>query len=347
MEYYNRLNEILASTLEDKNRSMEVNSLKQTAKLAKIIVNNTPSITKESFEEYVSLNDSINIVGNFLYNLNDNYSSMYFNILQEKNVYKGKEEPSVEFIPFKGKDLSEVRSDGKVIISYQNNINDIYSIAHEIIHKFSQPKHQNSIIKSYLGETSTIATEFLMENYLLNNTSYSKEEIIKRKQNRLVDTYFDASAVLFEYTLLELYKKDGKITKESLLNYLNNLSKNSKEYEIFSIKGEEYLNEVVNKGNLQFPIRQRYVIGTALACDFLKKDTNDVAKKEELSYLIGILGHSNFTIKDDINILKKLDIPIFSSDSIELSSSSIKRLSKNYKAVAESINKKGYESKVY
>lgn len=38
-----------------------------------------------------------------------------------------------------------------------------------------------------------------------------------------------------------------------------------------------------------------------------KKDTNDVAKKEELSYLIGILGHSNFTIKDDINILKKLD----------------------------------------
>ena len=102
----------------------------------------------------------------------------------------------------------------------------------------------------------------------------------------------------------------------------------------------------MNKGNLQFPIRQRYVIGTALACDFFKKDTNDVAKKEELSYLIGILGHSNFTIKDDINILKKLDIPIFSSDSIELSSSSIERLSKNYKAVAESINK-GYESKVY
>ena len=213
MEYYNRLNEILASTLEDKNRSMEVNSLKETAKLAKIIIDNTPRITKESFEEYVSLNDSINIVGNFLYDLNDNYSSMYFNILQEKNIYKGKEEPSVEFIPFKGKDLSEVRSDGKVIISYQNNINDIYSITHEIIHKFSQPKHQNSIIKSYLGETSTIATEFLMEDYLLNNTSYSKEEIIRRKQNRLVDTYFDASAVLFEYTLLELYKKDGKITK--------------------------------------------------------------------------------------------------------------------------------------
>lgn len=51
MEYYNRLNEILASTLEDKNRSMEVNLLKETAKLAKIIVDNTPSITKESFEE--------------------------------------------------------------------------------------------------------------------------------------------------------------------------------------------------------------------------------------------------------------------------------------------------------
>lgn len=76
MGYYKRLNEILARTIEDKNRSTEVNSLKETAKLAKIIIDNTPSITKESFEEYVSLNDSINIVGDFLYNLNDNYSSM-------------------------------------------------------------------------------------------------------------------------------------------------------------------------------------------------------------------------------------------------------------------------------
>lgn len=331
MGYYERLNEVLARTLEDKNIRQELAYLTETVKLAKIIINNTPDIVKESFKEYVSLSDSINIVGDFLYSLNDNCSSMYFNILQEKNDYNGKEEPSVEFVPFEKTDLSEVRSDGKVIINYQNNINDIYTTVHEITHKFSQQKYQNSTIKSLLGETSTIAMEFLMEDYLLNNTSYSKEEIKARKQNRFIDTYSDAFAVLFEYTLLELYKKNGIITKDILLNYLNNLDKNSKEYEILSIKGEDYLNEIVNKGNLQFPIRQRYVIGTTLACDFMQKKEENIVKKQQLSYLIDILGHTDLTLEDDIRIVKGLDIPILKNNNFEITDESIERITNNYK----------------
>lgn len=331
MEYYERLNKILENTLRDKNRAKELTFLKETVKLAKIIIDNTPNIVKESFKEYVSLNDSLNIVGDFLYNLNDNYSSMYFNILQEKNNYNGKEEPSVEFVPFEGTDLSEVRSDGKVIISYQNNINDIYTTVHEITHKFSQLKYQNSTIKSFLGETSTIAMEFLMEEYLLNNTSYDKDEIKIRKQNRFIDTYSDASAVLFEYTLLELYKKNGIITKDILLNYLNSLDKNSKEYEILCVKGEDYLNEIVNKGNLQFPIRQRYVIGTVLACDFNQKKEESIVKKRQLSYLINILGHTDLTFEDDIRIVNELDISIFKNNSFYITDESLQRITNNYR----------------
>ncbi len=348
MGYYDKLNKILKRTVEDKNKGIELASLKETVKLAKIIIDNTPDIVKVSFKEYVSLNDSINIVGDFLYNLNDNYSSMYFNILQEKNIYNGKEEPSVEFLPFEGNDLSEVRSDGKVIISYQNNINDIYTIAHEITHKFSQPKYQNSTIKSFLGETSTIAMEFLMEDYLLNNTLYSKEEIKTRKQNRFVDTYFDASAVLFEYTLLELYKKNGNITKDSLLDYLNSLDKNSKEYEIFSAKGEEYLNDIVNKENLQFPIRQRYVIGTVLACDFNQKQEESTVKNQQLSYLIDILGHTDLSFEDDIRVVKGLDIPILKNNNFEITDESMQRITDNYKSeINDLLQKNNDKNKSY
>ena len=235
---------------------------------------------KESFKEYVSLNDSIDTVGDFFFAFKDNYSSMYFNILQEKNNYNGKEETSVEFIPFNSNDLSEVRSDGKVVISYQNNINDVYSIAHEITHKFSQPRYQNSTIKSFLGETSTIAMEFLLEEYLLNNTSYDKD---------------------------------------------------SREYKIFSINGENYLNDIVNKGNLQFPIRQRYVIGTALACDFNQKEEKNTVKKEQLSYLIDILGHTNLSLEDDLRIAKGLDIPILNNNSFEITDGALERIANNYK----------------
>ena len=83
MEYYERLNKILENTLRDKNRAKELTFLKETVKLAKIIIDNTPNIVKESFKEYVSLNDSLNIVGDFLYNLNDNYSSFYLWLARE------------------------------------------------------------------------------------------------------------------------------------------------------------------------------------------------------------------------------------------------------------------------
>lgn len=340
MGYYDKLNKILENTLKDQNRRQELSTLTETSKLAKIIIDNTRNVNKKSVKEYIPLDESINVVGDFFYSLHDNYSSMYFNILQEKNNYNGKKETTVSFVPLKKHDISEVRSDGKVIICYQNNINDIYSIAHEITHKFSQPKYQNSSIKKILGETTTIAVEFLLEDYLLNNTSYNKDEVRIRKQNRFVDTYFDASAILFEYTLLKLYKNDGSITKDVLLNYLNSLDKSSKEYEIFSMNGENYLNDIVNKGDLQFPVRQRYVIGTLLASDFNQKEEKSDVKKQQLSYLIDILGHTDLTFEADFRIAKGLDIPIFENNNFEIGKNNIERITTHYKSEVNNISLK-------
>lgn len=44
MEYYERLNKILENTLRDKNRAKELTFLKETVKLAKIIIDNTPKL---------------------------------------------------------------------------------------------------------------------------------------------------------------------------------------------------------------------------------------------------------------------------------------------------------------
>ena len=47
-------------------------------------------------------------------------------------------------------------------IDYAENLDDIFTITHEITNKFSQPKNQDSTIKQFLGETPTITMEFFI-----------------------------------------------------------------------------------------------------------------------------------------------------------------------------------------
>ena len=51
-------------------------------------------------------------------------------------------------------------------------------IAHEMTHKFSFQKEHNSKISTLLGEVPSITMELFLEEYLLNNTHYDKNEIL-------------------------------------------------------------------------------------------------------------------------------------------------------------------------
>lgn len=143
--------------------------------------------------------------------------------------------------------------------------------------------------------------EFLLQDYLFETTNYNSDEIITHKNNRLVETYDDAGAIIFENILLRLYRQNNNcITQDILLNYLNSIDKDSKIYELLSTKGEYYLNEIVKSGSLQFYKRQRYVIGTILASDFHKKIKNNPEKINQLCYLMDILGHTDLVSDSDL-----------------------------------------------
>lgn len=354
MSYYDKLNLAINNSLQDANLQYQLRYFNEFVKLAKIIIENTPQFDKESYSSNIPLNDSINNVSSFLYTINQNYSEMFQNILQEKNIYNGKEDYSVRFYKilsdlqhdeYEGQhrsNKSEVLADGRVHIDYSETLEDTFTISHEITHKFSQPKNQNSTIKQFLGETSTISIEFLLQDFLMESNKYSHEEIVVHKNNRLREVYDDAGAVLFENILIDLYRKNNNcITQQILLDYLNTISKDSKIYELLSVNGERYLNEIVNSGSLQFYKRQRYVIGTVLASNFHNTIKNDPKKKNELCYLIDILGHTNLVADDDLKIIETLDIPIIHDSEISISDSDIARLTSCYKnEVADVLNYK-------
>lgn len=344
MDYYNRLNLAIQNSLNDNGLHFQLKYFDEIIKLAYIIIENTPELNSKEYSTNVSLNTSIQTVIDFFDSIKSKYSYMFQNILQEKNTYNGKDDYSVKFYKILDKEQteeytgqhrnnkSEVRKDGFVHIDYAENLDDIFTITHEITHKFSQPKNQDSTIKQFLGETSTITMEFLLQDYLLKDTNYNGDEVIVHKNNRLVETYDDAGAIIFENILLKLYKRnDNCITKDILLNYLNSIDKNSKIYELLSTRGEKYLNEIVKSGSLQFYKRQRYVIGTILASDFHNKIKNNPEKTSQLCYLIDILGHTDLVADSDLKVLDTLDIPIVNNGELSISADDIIRLSDCYK----------------
>ncbi len=344
MDYYTRLNLAIQNSLNDNGLQFQLKYFDEIAKLAYIIIENTPDLELEEYSSNISLNDSIQTVTDFFNSIKPEYSYMFRNILQEKNTYDSKEDYSVKFYKIIDKEKteeyigqhrsnkSEVRSNGFVHIDFAENLDDIFTITHEITHKFSQPKNQTSTIKQFLGETSTITMEFLLQDYLLKNPNYNDHEIMVHKNNRLVETYDDAGAIICENILIKLYKQNNNcITKDILLNYLNSMDKNSKIYELLSTKGESYLNEIVKLGSLQFYKRQKYVIGTILASDFHNKIENNSEKTSQLCYLIDILGHTDLVADTDLKLLDTLDIPIVSNGELSISTDNIIRLSDCYK----------------
>ncbi len=351
MNYYDQLNNILSQELSSPHFTRLLPLLNEVVKLATIIIQNTPSLTTKQCSNKVPLNDSLQNVESFFYQLNPIYASRFQYFLHEQNTYKGQKDNTVKFYrilkdgqsqEYEGQshiDKSQVNQDGSIHIDYNETIEDTFTIAHEHIHRFSYQPQCNSDIKQFLGETPTITIEYLLQDYLLNNSNYNHDEINIRLNNRLNTAYDDAIAIITEYLLLNLYQQNNHhLTPSIIIDYLNSLDKTSKLYQLLSTRGLGYLNDIVNKRHLQFPTRQRYVIGTILASDLYNQIQSAPLNITKLFRLIDILGHNNTTIDNDIITLKQLDIPIFHQNKIELIPVNISRLTKSYQQIIAKLN---------
>ena len=340
---YSKLNEIIKKSLTDYTIKYQVDYFDEIVKLAIIIIKNTDDLDKKDYQFNVDLNTSIEITTNFFKNLNSKYADMFLNILNETNTYDKKEDYSVRFYKLLKENQPDeyvgqhrnknsfVDINGQVHIDYSETLEDVFTIAHEMTHKFSQPKNQNSLIKSFLGEVTTISVELLLEDYLYQNTNYG-EEILNYKNNRIIDTFDDASAIIFENILVKLYLKNNeKLDENILIDFLNLMDKNSKLYRLFLKRGLSYLNEIMKSGSLQFYKRQRYVIGLVLASYIHDKIKNNPENKNILCHLIEILGNSDINMLKDLELLEKLDIPIIKNNQISIDEDKINLLSETYR----------------
>ena len=74
-----------------------------------------------------------------------------------------------------------------------------------------------------------------------------------------------------------------------------------------------------------------------LASDIHDKIKTNPKQKEILNYLIDILGNTDITLLKDLDLLKKLDIPIIKNDEISIDEKNYIRLQKNYQKEVEEV----------
>lgn len=306
---YNQLNEILKKELNNPDRKTHIKNLDEFSKYAKIIIDYPDDFEYEPYTIKIDLNKSIQLVSSFLKSISPQYENQFQNVIREQQYYNC---PSYEFKK-SNTPISTVYSDGHVLIGYQENLEDAFNILHESIHKFSQPYKENNIIKDFYGEITPITMEFLFQEYLIKNNLFESENKIYCRK-RIRSTYFDAASVLFEYHLLNLYQVNRNISESVIEEYIESLPHESTEHTIFKNHYKEYLQDILNKNHLNFPIRQRYVLGTIFSIYFKNGIEKDSSFVKYIDQLIRIFGDSNSKNNKNIRELVKCKNPIVNLD---------------------------------
>ena len=225
------------------------------------------------------------------------------------------------------------------------SIDDSYALVHEIAHLFDanldytlpkiqlneptkkkrQPIRINET-RELLAETTAIAFEQLFKDYLLENTSYSREEILQNQRDRLKDTYNNAESVYVNLLLARIKEEkgeDGEISNEDIekIIHKNNLSVHHARYMARNI--------IADRGNMQ--INKRYAVAGLLAPTIVKKYRKDKeqgkallkrylehVKNNKLQEALDVFGitMSNESINKAIEVIKEQEKELYPEEEI-------------------------------
>ena len=176
---YNALDKIVSDYI--KNNSFYVQSIPEIEKMAsEILAKETPNISETRWSKKIKLNDSINIVYDFLTKINHDLALEFYNIMHSVDSNNN---PIVTFIPREElktkKNSGEISTndshvniiDGKVYIAYDESPNDLFEILHEMMHKMNDQatiksgKHFQTYARDYFSETVSFTSEMLLGDY--------------------------------------------------------------------------------------------------------------------------------------------------------------------------------------
>lgn len=263
-----------------------------------------PNNVDNKWSRTIDINESINIVYNFLKTIDLNMANQFYNILSSKD---DNNRPYVNILPKKdypnGDD--EVRN-GKVYIYYDNTPNDVFVILHEMLHKMNEcnilnERNENieTFTRDYYGETVSVLGELILGKYMVEKGLVTENDFDIRKNNRLNGSKANARDVIIENELINLKLRGKEINYENLITLLSCFDNGSMEYKILLDEKNDLrrINSILKNGSLSIDVTKRYVIAQVLSNRILNRDSfiDDFVK------LFYAVGDNNSNINDVFN----------------------------------------------
>ncbi len=313
---YNTLDKIVSNYI--KSNDFYVQSISEIEKMAsEILAQGTQNISETKWSKNIKLNDSINIVYDFLTKTNHNLALEFYNIMHSVDSNNN---PIVTFIPREElktkKDSGEISTndshvtpDGKVYIAYDETPNDLFEILHEMMHKMNDQatiksdKHFQTYARDYFSETVSFTSEMLLGDYLVSNGIITENDFNLRKEERLNSCKEWSRNFIINAELIKMKERGQNISYENLSNFLSNYDKTSPIYNVLIDEAYDYrrVNQIIETKDMDLGLSQRYVLGYYLS-DKISKSKNAT---QELLYLHNAVANPNTKINEVVDTIKR------------------------------------------
>lgn len=255
-------------------------------------------ISNDEWSRKIDINESIKIVYEFLLTIDSQLAGQYLNIIHcvdENNepMFIIKDKSTAEH-PING-----VLKNGKTFFYYENTINDLFSIIHEVFHLFNRciiedelGNQESSMLRDEYTEMISIVSESLLGEYLVTNGIINQNDFNKRKKYRMIGAKDGAYGTIVECNLIRIFIEKNCITEEDVMNIYNNFENPR----IFNA----ILRNIIYGYGILMPIDFKYV----KALNLSKKILSSPTIVEDFIKLNNIIGDVNSKDEDVKQILR-------------------------------------------
>ena len=252
-----------------------------------------PEVKETKWSKNISINDAIKYAYQFLTTIDSKLADQFMNLVYQNN----NNQKTLNILPNYIKPYCEK---GKAYIEYHNNIEDMITLLHEMVHAmgYSDTINTNSAYR-YLSESPTLIIENLFSKWLMKNKVITQNDYNLLKEWRLRDSQDVASKTLMEIALIDMRKKGQYITKKRVLEMIDE----KQHINNFATREEciKYLMKVLNNKRLYFKESEGYIIGQYIS-DKVDKSRNP---EREFLEIYNLTSNPNITPEKSLKIIKE------------------------------------------
>ena len=236
------------------------------------------------YKANVSKEDTINIALDFFRNLDEDFYQKAKRIIDGNStdiriIWKEHQSDSESMeIASTNKPVVEHGSLGtNIYIPLQGNIEDIYSIVHEISHTFDAPERPNKA-HMFLAEITSHVFERMLDCYLEKRVETDKkeyrEDVSEYKRESLMEAYYSAVEYHTKYKAFDYKNENGELTTDDIPELMKHF-REPPDLIMFYLKnysqGMSYSSRYVLGGIVSYEFLQKYKKNPQKSIRALKK----------------------------------------------------------------------------